>query len=130
VLLVGSADPIGTTRLLQLLADVRALAPRAWHRVVLTRVRPGPVGRQPERQLTELLARHGAPPAPVLVPDDQGAYDEALVRGRTLREVAPRSPARFALKALAAELVGELAGATGVELGARGRSGAQRVRGR
>jgi len=104
VLLVAPADPVGVGRLVRSLPDVRALAPDARLRVVLTQVRPGPVGRRPGRQLVDVLARHGAPPEPVLVPYDRSAYDAALGRGQTLREAASKSPARLSLAAFAAAL--------------------------
>jgi Flp pilus assembly CpaE family ATPase len=42
----------------------------------------------------------------VLVPDDRGACDAALLAGRALTEAAPSSPARLALAELAAVLDG------------------------
>ncbi len=105
LLAVGRADPIGLQRLIRTLPEARAAAPRATVRVVLTRVRKGPVGRRPDRQLQESLARHAGVDEAVLVPEDQDAYDRALAQGRSLREVAPRSAARLALAALARDLV-------------------------
>lgn len=105
VLAVGRADPIGVQRLVRGLPEVRDAAPKATVRVVLTRVRKGPVGSDPESQLTELFARHAGTTELVLVPEDQGAYDAALASGRALLDVAPRSPARLALAALARGLV-------------------------
>ena len=104
VLLVASADPVGVGRLVRALPEVRALAAEARLQVVLTQVRPGPVGRRPGRQLVDVLMRHGAPPGPVLVPYDRSAHDAALARGQTLREAASKSPARLSLAALAAAL--------------------------
>ncbi len=105
VLAVGRADPVGVQRLIRVLPEVRDAAPKATVRVVLTRVRKGPIGRDPEAQLSELFARHAGTTDLVLVPEDQAAYDTALASGRALGEVAPRSPARLALSALARELV-------------------------
>jgi MinD-like ATPase involved in chromosome partitioning or flagellar assembly len=105
LLAVGRADPIGLQRLIRTLPEARAAAPRARLRVLLTRVRKGPVGRRPDRQLHESLARHAGVDEAVLVPEDQDAYDRALAEGRSLREVAPRSAARLALASLARDLV-------------------------
>ena len=71
-----------------------------------TRVRPSSVGPSPRRRVIDALARFAGVSDPVLVPDDREAYDAALLLGRTLAEVAPDSPARRALQALAAELAG------------------------
>ena len=78
-------------------------------RVVINRVRRGPVGPAPERQLVEAIARHSSVDVVALVPDDRDACDLALRHGRTLAEVAPMSPARLALADLAAALAGRTA---------------------
>ena len=105
LLAVGRADPVGVQRLLRTLPEAREAAAKASVRVVLTRVRKGPVGRDPAAQLRETLSRHAGVTDVVLVPEDQGAYDAALAGGRALHEVAPRSPARTILATLAAELM-------------------------
>lgn len=105
VVAVGSADPLGVARLLTALPDLAALADETPVRVVLTRVRPGPLGRDAERQLRRALERHAAVADPVLVPADGAGYDACWRAGRTLAEAAPRSPARAALQALARDLV-------------------------
>ncbi len=106
LLAVGRADPVGIQRLVRTLPEVRTAAPKATVRVVLTRVRKGPVGPDFEAQLRDTLARHAGVDDAVLIPEDQSGYDAALAGGRALHEVAPRSPARAALMALARELVG------------------------
>jgi hypothetical protein len=40
---------------------------------------------------------------PVAVPWDPAAFDTAVLSGTTLRDAAPRSPARLAIRALALE---------------------------
>jgi len=106
VVVVGSADPVGVHRLVRALDDLRAVVPDADVRVVLNRVRRGPIGPDPERQLTAALDRYAGVRDPWLVPEDRAACDAALAAARTLREAAPDSPARRALAALAAEIVG------------------------
>lgn len=103
VLAVGSADPVGMDRLIAALGDLRRWT-EAPICVVVNRVRRGPLGRDPERQVREALARHAAVHDPVLVPDDRSALDACLRNGRTLAEAAPRSPARAPLRALATSL--------------------------
>ena len=112
VVAVGSADPVGMGRLLATLPELRERAPGTPVRVVVTRVRRGPLGRDPERQVREALGRHGCVEDPVLVPDDRAGYDACLRTGRTLAEQVPRSPARAALARLAEQVV---AGAGRVE---------------
>jgi Flp pilus assembly CpaE family ATPase len=109
VLAVGAADPVGMARLVRGLDALTEVAPTTSVRVVINRVRRGPVGPAPERQLVEAIARHSNVDVVALVPDDRDACDLALRHGRTLAEVAPMSPARLALAALAAALVGRTA---------------------
>lgn len=121
VVVVGTGDPVGLQRLVRGLdlLDGCSTAPRT---VVVTRVRPGPVGPDPGRRIQEALDRFAAVGPVHLVPEDQEALDVALLHGRALVEVRPRSPARAALAALA-DLVGDRpAGARGEPGGARRRS--------
>ncbi|CAN5680795.1 P-loop NTPase [soil metagenome] len=106
VLAVGRADPLGLQRLVRGLGELREAVPDADMRVVVTGVRRGSVGRDPDRQLTQALSRYAGVSGPVLVPDDRAALDTCARRGRVLAEVAPDSPARRALARLTAELVG------------------------
>ena len=56
ILAVGSADPVGLHRLVRGLAELRDAVPRAEVRVILNKVRRGPVGPDPERRAAETLA--------------------------------------------------------------------------
>ena len=105
VLAVGSADPVGFQRLVRGLPELRAAAGSAQVRVVINQVRRGPVGRNPERRLAESLERYAGVTDAVFVPQDDQAADRAVAVGHTLVEVAPGSPARQVLAALAASLV-------------------------
>jgi MinD-like ATPase involved in chromosome partitioning or flagellar assembly len=104
VLAVGSADPIGLSRLIRALPEMRACAPQAKVRAVINQVRRGAVGRNPERRIAESLAQHAGVSDPVLVPYDRAALDAALVAGRVLGDEARSSPVRIALSKLAGEL--------------------------
>jgi MinD-like ATPase involved in chromosome partitioning or flagellar assembly len=106
VIAVGAADPVGVQRLVRGLAELAEAVPGVDTRVLLTRVRRGPVGADPERQLAAALERFAGVEQIRFVPDDRPACDQALAQGRTLREVAADSPARLALAELAAELAG------------------------
>jgi Flp pilus assembly CpaE family ATPase len=106
VLAVGAADPVGVQRLVRGLSDLAEAVPDARPRVVLNRVRRGAVGSDPESQLAQALERYAGVRDITFVPDDRDALDAALLAARTLGEVSPGSPARVALAALAAGLVG------------------------
>jgi MinD-like ATPase involved in chromosome partitioning or flagellar assembly len=102
ILAVGSADPVGVHRLVRGLAELREAVPGAEVRVVLTKVRRGPVGPDPERRVSDTLRRFAGVGPDLIVPADVDACDRAMLAGRSLREVAPDSPARRALAGLAA----------------------------
>lgn len=105
VVVVGSGDPIGLQRLVRGL-DVLPGLTAAARDVVVTRVRPGPVGPEPERRIREALDRFAGARAVHLVPEDRESLDAALLHGRALVEVRPSSPARASIRALADRLAG------------------------
>ncbi|WP_131103987.1 AAA family ATPase [Ornithinimicrobium sufpigmenti] len=108
VVVVGAGDPIGLQRLvrgLDLLPTLTA-APRE---VVITRVRPGPVGPDPERRIQEALERFAGARDVLLVPEDRESMDAALLHGRALVEVRPASPARASIRTLADRIAGRTA---------------------
>ncbi len=105
LLAVGRADPIGVQRLIRSLPEAQAAAPGATVRVVVNRVRRGPVRGDAGRELTDLIHRHTGIAEVTLVPEDQSAFDAALATGRSLHEVAPKSAARLAIATLARGLV-------------------------
>lgn len=106
VVAVCAADAVGVQRFVRAHADLRELIPDTRVHVVCTRVRQGPVGSRPESQVSAALERYAGVTPAVLVPDDRAAYDKAMARGRALTEIAPRSPARVALRGFAAGLAG------------------------
>lgn len=105
VLVVGAGDPVGLHRLVRGLDALPALTAAA-REVVVTRVRPGPVGPEPERRIREALERFAGARAVHLVPEDRESLDAALLHGRTLVEMRPTSPARASIRALADRLAG------------------------
>lgn len=117
VLAVGAADPVGLHRLVRGLAELREILPDADVRVVLTKVRRGGAGPDPGRAAADVLRRFAGVEPALLVPADPAACDRAVLTGRTLREVAPDSPARRALAAFAGALGRELTGAAPVVAG-------------
>ena len=100
---VSGADPVGLVRFLRALPAARELAPTARVEVVVNRVATSRVSRG---ELRSLLASHLAGGEPAYVPDDPAAVLAAMRAGRTLAEVAARSPARRAIQALAERLAG------------------------
>ncbi|MBB2902140.1 MinD-like ATPase involved in chromosome partitioning or flagellar assembly [Kineococcus radiotolerans] len=103
VLVTGTADPVGLQRFLRTWQRMPDLAPDALVLPVVTRVRASAVGGSAARRTTSTLHRLGGVEAPVLLPEDEAA-DTALLAGRTLAEVAPRSGLRRAVRRLAEHL--------------------------
>lgn len=101
VLLVGSGDPIGVRRLLQLLADCEeALGTGRAPRVVVNRVRSSAAGPSPARAVRESLGRFGGVADPILLPDDAQAADRCLLEARAVLDLCPGSPLGRALAGL------------------------------
>jgi cellulose biosynthesis protein BcsQ len=106
VVAVGSADPVGLSRLLRTYPDMLGVTTAAESPiVVMNKVRPSAIGMNPGGQVSQSLARFGGIHSPVMVPHDLAGFDAALLAGTTLTEVSPRSPARMVLRDLAARLV-------------------------
>jgi MinD-like ATPase involved in chromosome partitioning or flagellar assembly len=98
VLVVGSADPVGLSRLARGLVDLRDRVPGVPVRVVVNRMRAS-LGWT-ERDIAGMLAGLVRPVGLHCLPDDRPAVDRALVAGRTLAEAAPDSPLGKAIAAL------------------------------
>lgn len=97
VLVVGVPDPVGVARLVRGLEELRERVPSAPLRVVLNRVRDEAAATEAETA----LARWAGVEVAGRVPRDDAALAAAVAAGRPLADVAPRSPARRALRALA-----------------------------
>lgn len=105
VLTVGSADPLGLTRLARARSDLRELLPTAAVRLVVNKVRPGLCWSRDEVSATLLRAIGEVPLA--YLPHDQPAVDRAWTNGQAVGE----SPSALGLA------LDELCTAVGVELG-------------
>jgi Flp pilus assembly protein protease CpaA len=81
--------------------------------VVINRVRASAIGMGPGDQVRRTLSRFGGIENPHLIPDDRPAMDAALLAGRTLAEVAPRSAARQAMRQLVRALAPDTVRPTG-----------------
>jgi Flp pilus assembly CpaE family ATPase len=89
--------------------------------LVVNQLRRGPVPGEPRAEITAAVARFTGREVGFFLPLDRDAADAALASGRTLAEVAPRSPLRTALRSLAASV-------TGVAAPSRARRGLWRER--
>jgi MinD-like ATPase involved in chromosome partitioning or flagellar assembly len=103
VVVVGTADPVGLSRLARALVDLRESHPTTPTRVVVNRMRPT-IGWT-ERDVTQLLADFARPVGLHFLPDDRPTVDRALVTGRTLFETNPESPLAAAVAGLANAIV-------------------------
>lgn len=104
VVAVGAADPVGLARFLRGHAELLEHVTPDRVTVVINKLRSGTVGLDPAAQVRSTLERFGGVSAAHLVPWDPAGFDAALLSGRSLVEVAPRSPARAAIRKLAADL--------------------------
>ncbi|MFC0626624.1 AAA family ATPase [Kribbella deserti] len=108
IVVVGSADPVGLTRLIRALHDLRSVVPSATTRVVVNRVRSGSLGSSPGDAAAEALGRYAGVKPSALLPLDQAACDAALTHGRSLAEAARSSRLRKAMQQLATTVATDL----------------------
>lgn len=103
VMAVAAADPIGLTRFLRAHAElVEVIAPPRVT-TIANKVRATAIGMNPQAQVAQTLSRFGGISEPVAIPWDPAAFDAAVLAGKTLRDAAPRSPARLAVRRLVLE---------------------------
>ena len=100
VIAVGSADPVGLSRFLRAHVDLLEVVEEERVIVAMNKIRASVIGLNPSAQVEQALRRFGGITAPVLIPHDQPALDAAILSGKTLRDVAARSPARVAVNRL------------------------------
>jgi len=103
VLVVGTADPVGLSRLARALVDLRERRPTVPTRVVVNRMRAS-IGWS-ERDVGQMLADVARPVGLHFLPEDRAVVDRALVTGRTLFETDPDSPLAVGVLALADAVV-------------------------
>jgi MinD-like ATPase involved in chromosome partitioning or flagellar assembly len=84
IVVVGTADPVGLSRLARAHAELCELLPERRATLVVNRMRSS-LGWH-ESDVVALLRRLGAPDAVHVLPDDQPATDRAVVAGRLLVE--------------------------------------------
>jgi MinD-like ATPase involved in chromosome partitioning or flagellar assembly len=110
VIVVGTADPVGLTRLIRAIHEVRAIVPSVNLRVVVNRIRSGSLGSSPADAVGEALTQYAGVQPAALLPYDLGAVDAAMSRGRSLAESAKSSKLRKSLQQLAGTIAKELVG--------------------
>jgi MinD-like ATPase involved in chromosome partitioning or flagellar assembly len=103
VLVVGTADPVGLSRLARALVDLRERQPMKPTRVVVNRMRAS-IGWS-ERDISQMLADFARPVGLHFLPEDRATVDRALVTGRTLLETKVDSPLVAAIEGVARALV-------------------------
>jgi len=97
---VGAADPVGLSRFLRAHVELVETVQTDAITVVMNKVRASAIGVNPSGQVQQTLSRFGGIDSPVLIPHDLPALDAAVLTGATLAEVAPKSPARLAIREL------------------------------
>jgi len=103
LVVVGAADPVGLQRLVRAVQDV-AVLPSPRPTIVVTKVRASVAGRHPERAIGDVLRRFAGMDGVRFLPWAPDECDAALLAGRSLVEVAPRSDLTVAVAELAAAL--------------------------
>ncbi|KQZ08700.1 hypothetical protein ASD23_09935 [Agromyces sp. Root1464] len=98
VVAVGLADPVGLSRLLRGHMDLVDLVDPERVDVVVNRVRTSALGIDAHAQVRQTLRRFGGLGDATLLPHDSKATDAAILTARTLRDAAPRSPLRTAIR--------------------------------
>jgi MinD-like ATPase involved in chromosome partitioning or flagellar assembly len=103
VVVVGTADPVGLSRLARGLVELREAVGPVPVRLVVNRMRPT-LGWA-ERDVASMVSGFARPVGLHFLPDDRETVDRALVTGRTLTESAPDSGLVRALTELVDALV-------------------------
>ena len=103
VVAVAAGDPVGLQRFVRALGELSDVVPGCAPLTVVNRVRRSAVGGgDPESEIAAALLRYAGLRDLRFVPLDVDAFDRAVADGRTLPEAAPASPARLALRQIAA----------------------------
>lgn len=108
VMIVGTADPVGLTRLIRAVHEVRAVVPSTNVRVVVNRLRSGALGGSPGDAAAEALGQYAGIEPAALLPYDLNAVDAAMSHGRSLAEAAKSSKLRKSFQQLAGTVVKDL----------------------
>lgn len=105
VVAVVAADPIGVSRFLRGYAELRSVIGATPVAVIANRLRPGALGIDARGQVRRALDRFGGIQDIWFAPMDPRSVDAALLAGRPIAEVAPRSPLTLAVRRFVGEAV-------------------------
>lgn len=105
VVAVAGADPLGVSRFLRGYPELRATIGSTPVVVLANRLRPGALGIDARGQVRRTLDRFGGIDDVWFVPADPRAADAALLAGRPIAEVAPRSQLALAVRRFVGEAV-------------------------
>ena len=108
VVVVGTADPVGLTRLIRAVHELHAVVPSVTTRVVVNRLRSGSLGGSPADAALDALRQYAGVDRAALLPYDLGAVDTAVAHGRSLSEAARSSKLRKAFQQLAGAVADDL----------------------
>ncbi|WP_460799672.1 AAA family ATPase [Microbacterium sp. GXF0217] len=117
IIAVASADPLGVARFLRDHAELRSIVGDTPVRVVMNRVRPGPLGIDARGQVRRTLERFAGIADVTFLPHDQRGTDAALLHARPIADVNPRSPLVAGIRRIAQ--AAEDAPADGITAGSR-----------
>jgi len=101
VVALGSADPIGLSRLVRGYAELTEQIESERVQVVVNRVRSATLGIDAHVQIRHTLRRFAGIGDVALLPNDSRAADASTLTGKTLRDAAPRSALRAAIRDVA-----------------------------
>jgi MinD-like ATPase involved in chromosome partitioning or flagellar assembly len=105
ILVIGRADPVGLSRLIRGLSELRTVVPWAAPIVVVNRIRGD--GGWSRDEVAATLRRTSGIDGIVWLPDDSAACDRAHIHGQTLPEAAGGSRLTKALRGLALRVGGD-----------------------
>ena len=108
VLVVGAADPVGLSRLIRGISELKAVVPSVSPMVVVNRVRPG-LGWSDDEIVSTVMGATSGVSEVRLLPDDPASCDRSLVHGQSLVECAPDAKLSRDLGSLATEIAGATA---------------------
>lgn len=104
IVAVAAADPLGISRFIRDHAELRRTATATPIKVLVNKVRPGPLGVDPRGQVRRTLERFAGISDVAFLPVDQRSVDAALLQAAPLADVAPRSPLVAAVRRFAGTL--------------------------
>ena len=100
IVAIGLGDPVGVRRFIFAIQELKALRLDADAIVVINRVRSSAIGRKPEKQISETLARFASIEVDAFVPDEPATFDQCALESIPLITAKRKSAARVAIRQL------------------------------